>query len=162
MLRNSLDPDTDSWSFRSGPGFAGSDSIEYGSETLCSTSPLFSRNTNTLVRDKILVDTRTCNKREKGKEEKKKEKLKLVLFPGIYACLLLSWNETNFEPNVEKFTSTVQTKYSIAGPSGRAWYGSHTRKIKTEEKAEAIPFFAALAIWHQDDLKNRMNCTRTI
>ena len=28
--------------------------------------------------------------------------------------------------------------------------------------AKSIPFFAALAILHQDDLKNRMNCTRTI
>ena len=45
------------------------------------------------------------------------------------------------------------------------------RRIKTEEKAkdvaaawgaELIKFVAALAILHQDDLKNRMNCTRTI
>ena len=45
------------------------------------------------------------------------------------------------------------------------------RRIKTEEKAkvatavwgaESIYFLAALAILYQDDLKNRMNCTRTI
>ena len=45
----------------------------------------------------------------------------------------------------------------------------HRIRIKTEEKAEGvdaawgaelIQFFAALAILHQDDLKNRMNCTR--
>ena len=43
------------------------------------------------------------------------------------------------------------------------------RRIKTEEKAkvatavwgaESIYFLAALAILYQDDLKNRMNCTR--
>ena len=49
----------------------------------------------------------------------------------------------------------------------------HRRRIKTEEKAkvlaaawgegaELIKFLAKLAILHQDDLKNRMNCTRTI
>ena len=45
------------------------------------------------------------------------------------------------------------------------------RRIKTKEKAkvvaaawgaELIQFLAALAILNQDDLKNRMNCTRTI
>ena len=45
------------------------------------------------------------------------------------------------------------------------------KKIMTEEKAkvvaavwgtELIQFLAALAILHQDDLKIRMNCTRTI
>ena len=47
----------------------------------------------------------------------------------------------------------------------------HRRRIKTEEKAkvvaalwgaELIQFLATLAILHTDDLKNRMNCTRTI
>ena len=49
----------------------------------------------------------------------------------------------------------------------------HRRRIKTEEKAkvlaaawregaELIKFLAKLAILHQDDLKNRMNHTRTI
>ena len=45
----------------------------------------------------------------------------------------------------------------------------HRRKIKTEEKAKVvaadygaklIQFLAALAILHQDDLKNGMKCTR--
>ena len=41
------------------------------------------------------------------------------------------------------------------------------RRRKTEEKAAAwgadlIHFFAPLAVLHQVDLKNRMNCTRTI
>ena len=44
------------------------------------------------------------------------------------------------------------------------------RRIKAEKKAkvvaaawgaELIQFFAMQAILHQDDLKNRMNCTRT-
>ena len=48
---------------------------------------------------------------------------------------------------------------------------THRRRIKTEEKAkvvaaawgaELIEFLAALAILHQDDLKNRVNLTRTI
>ena len=47
----------------------------------------------------------------------------------------------------------------------------HRRRIKTEKKAkvvvgvwgvELIQFLAVLAILHQDDLKNRINCTRTI
>ena len=47
----------------------------------------------------------------------------------------------------------------------------HRRRMKTEEKAkvvaaalgaELIKFLAALAILHQDVLKNRKNCTRTI
>ena len=47
----------------------------------------------------------------------------------------------------------------------------HRRRINTEEKAkvvaavwgtEFIKFLAALAIFHQTDLKNRMNCTRMI
>ena len=48
----------------------------------------------------------------------------------------------------------------------------HRRRIKTEEKAimvvaaaweaELSPFLAVLAILHQDDLKNMINCTRTI
>ena len=50
----------------------------------------------------------------------------------------------------------------------------HWRRIKTEEKAkvvaavwgaDSIHFFATLAIFsilHQDDMKNRINCTRTI
>ena len=47
----------------------------------------------------------------------------------------------------------------------------HRRRIKTDEKAkvvaaawvaELIKFLAALSVLHQDDLKNRMNCTRTI
>ena len=47
----------------------------------------------------------------------------------------------------------------------------HRRRIDIEEKAkvvaaawevESIHFFAALANLHQDDFKNRMNCTRTI
>ena len=55
------------------------------------------------------------------------------------------------------------------------WYPcrlNHRRKIETEEKAkvvvaaawgaESLHFFAALAILPQDDLKNRMNCTRTM
>ena len=45
------------------------------------------------------------------------------------------------------------------------------RRIKKEEKAkvvaaiwgtEIIKFLAALAVLHEDDLKNRMNCTRMI
>ena len=49
--------------------------------------------------------------------------------------------------------------------------GVHRRRIKTEEKAkvvaaarrtELVQFLAALAILHQDNLKNRKNCTRTI
>ena len=47
----------------------------------------------------------------------------------------------------------------------------HRRRIKTGEnakvvaaawRAEWIKFIAALAILHQDDLKNRMKCTKTI
>ena len=43
------------------------------------------------------------------------------------------------------------------------------RRIKTEEKANVVAaswgaelneFFATLSIWYQDDLKNRVNCTR--
>ena len=50
--------------------------------------------------------------------------------------------------------------------------GCHAKKKeKKEEKAKVmaaawlallIQFLATLAIIHQDDLKNRMNCTRTI
>ena len=48
---------------------------------------------------------------------------------------------------------------------------NHRRRIKTEDKtkvvtidcgAELIYFLAELAILHQDDLKNRIKCTRTI
>ena len=47
----------------------------------------------------------------------------------------------------------------------------HRQRIKTEKKAkvlaavwgtESMHFFAVLAILHQDDVKNWMNCTRTI
>ena len=59
------------------------------------------------------------------------------------------------------------------GPLARALHYAvyQRRRIKTEEKAkvvvapwgaESINFFVALAILHQDDLKNRMICTRTI
>ena len=47
----------------------------------------------------------------------------------------------------------------------------HRSRLKTKEKAKVVAavwggggiyFFAALAILYQDDLKNRMSCTRTI
>ena len=50
-------------------------------------------------------------------------------------------------------------------------YEEHIRRIKTEEKAkvvaaclgaELIQFTTAVAILHQEDLKNRINCNRTI
>ena len=72
------------------------------------------------------------------------------------------------------------SKYILAGTNGleTMLFSSYVKegcmgrkKLTTEEKAkvvaavwgtELIQFLAALAILHQDDLKIRMNCTRTI
>ena len=66
---------------------------------------------------------------------------------------------------------TYRDFFSISNIYVRNETMCHRRRIKTKEKAkvvaaawgtESIHFFAVLAILHQDDLKKRMSCPRTI
>ena len=68
----------------------------------------------------------------------------------------------------------VQPRDLLYFAQGTGIYSSiqHRRRIKTKEKAKVVApawgravsvnLFAALVILHQDDVKNRMNCTRMI
>ena len=69
-------------------------------------------------------------------------------------------------------TGEENTRRLVGKGGGEPMYCmNQRRRLKTEEKAtggtaawgaELIQFLAALAIWHQDKLKNRMNCIRAI
>ena len=63
----------------------------------------------------------------------------------------------------------VHTYCRYISPPPTRPHPQRRRNIKTEEKAKVVAaawraelsqFFATLAIFHQDDFKNRINCTR--
>ena len=53
-------------------------------------------------------------------------------------------------------------KMAVNHSDHRRWIREEKVKVAAAWGAELIHFLAALAILHQDDLKNRMNCTKTI
>ena len=50
----------------------------------------------------------------------------------------------------------------VAAPAQEGRHTGSNRVVATAWGAESIHFFATLAILHQDERKNRMNCTRKI